>query len=144
MSQSVDSNKIVTFLCYQGFDTAMYASSWFLTLCASVFPLNAAFRIMDVFICEVRVVMGKSRLCLPCTCTSHDTAIHVHVDCMQWSTTCTCNQCFRFNIQYIHVQCTCTCITHIILFLPKWHIRLLPMWSIAVCQLPILSQFLFY
>lgn len=38
----------------QGFDTAMYASSWFLTLCASVFPLNAAFRIMDVFICEGR------------------------------------------------------------------------------------------
>ena len=31
----------------------MYASSWFLTLFASVFPLNAAFRIMDVFICEV-------------------------------------------------------------------------------------------
>lgn len=38
----------------QGFDTAMYASAWFLTLCASVFPLNAAFRIMDVFICEGR------------------------------------------------------------------------------------------
>lgn len=38
----------------QGFHTAMYASSWFLTLFASVFPLNAAFRIMDVFICEGR------------------------------------------------------------------------------------------
>ncbi|KAL9988011.1 hypothetical protein ACROYT_G002404 [Oculina patagonica] len=36
----------------QGFHTAMYASSWFLTLFASVFPLNASFRIMDVFICE--------------------------------------------------------------------------------------------
>lgn len=32
----------------------MYASSWFLTLFASVFPLNASFRIMDVFICEGR------------------------------------------------------------------------------------------
>lgn len=38
----------------QGFHTAMYASSWFLTLFASVFPLNASFRIMDVFICEGR------------------------------------------------------------------------------------------
>ena len=37
----------------------MYASSWFLTLFASVFPLNASFRIMDVFICEVR---GDKRL----------------------------------------------------------------------------------
>ncbi|XP_028518701.1 EVI5-like protein [Exaiptasia diaphana] len=38
----------------QGFHTAMYASSWFLTLFASVFPLNAAFRVMDVFISEGR------------------------------------------------------------------------------------------
>ena len=36
----------------------MYASSWFLTLFASVFPLNAAFRIMDVFICEVWLQHG--------------------------------------------------------------------------------------
>ncbi|XP_032230269.1 EVI5-like protein isoform X2 [Nematostella vectensis] len=38
----------------QGFHTAMYASSWFLTLFASVFPLNAAFRVMDMFISEGR------------------------------------------------------------------------------------------
>lgn len=69
--QSVDSNEIVTFLFYQGFDTAMYASSWFLTLCASVFPLNAAFRIMDVFICEVRVVMGNFRFVFALYCTRH-------------------------------------------------------------------------
>lgn len=47
---------VLFFICFysQGFHTAMYASPWFLTLCASVFPLNAAFRIMDVFICEVK------------------------------------------------------------------------------------------
>ncbi|XP_031562131.1 ecotropic viral integration site 5 protein homolog isoform X2 [Actinia tenebrosa] len=38
----------------QGFHTAMYASSWFLTLFASVFPLNSAFRVMDIFISEGR------------------------------------------------------------------------------------------
>ena len=49
----------------------MYASAWFLTLCASVFPLNAAFRIMDVFICEVREVMGNCSFVFSLYCTWH-------------------------------------------------------------------------
>ena len=49
-----------TVIFFQGFHTAMYASSWFLTLFASVFPLNAAFRIMDVFICEVQAFFSAA------------------------------------------------------------------------------------
>ncbi|KAK3598276.1 hypothetical protein CHS0354_022593 [Potamilus streckersoni] len=36
----------------QSFHTSMYASSWFLTLFATVFPLEIASRIMDLFISE--------------------------------------------------------------------------------------------
>lgn len=36
-----------------GFDTSMYASSWFLTLFTTTLPLDLANRIMDVFLAEV-------------------------------------------------------------------------------------------
>jgi hypothetical protein len=36
----------------QSFHTSMYASSWFLTLFATTFPLNMACRIFDVFLLE--------------------------------------------------------------------------------------------
>jgi len=39
-----------------GFDTSMYASSWFLTLFATQLPLELANRIMDVFVSEVGLV----------------------------------------------------------------------------------------
>ncbi|CAB4023734.1 ecotropic viral integration site 5 homolog isoform X4, partial [Paramuricea clavata] len=48
----------------QGFHTAMYASSWFLTLFSSVFPLNVAFRIMDMFICDGREILFKLSLAI--------------------------------------------------------------------------------
>ena len=37
----------------QSFHTSMYASSWFLTLFATVVPMSVACRVMDVFISEV-------------------------------------------------------------------------------------------
>ena len=37
----------------QSFHTSMYASSWFLTLFATVVPLSVACRVMDLFISEV-------------------------------------------------------------------------------------------
>ncbi|XP_046845877.1 EVI5-like protein isoform X2 [Xenia sp. Carnegie-2017] len=48
----------------QGFQTAMYASSWFLTLFSSVFPLNVAFRIMDMFISDGREILFRLSLAL--------------------------------------------------------------------------------
>ncbi|XP_028394922.1 EVI5-like protein isoform X2 [Dendronephthya gigantea] len=48
----------------QGFHTAMYASSWFLTLFSSVFPLNVAFRIMDMFICDGRDILFRLSLAI--------------------------------------------------------------------------------
>ncbi len=36
-----------------GFDTSMYASSWFLTLFTTQLPLELANRIMDAFMSEV-------------------------------------------------------------------------------------------
>lgn len=36
-----------------GFDTSMYASSWFLTLFTTSLPLELANRIMDLFLVEV-------------------------------------------------------------------------------------------
>ena len=48
----------------QSFHTSMYASSWFLTLFATVVPLSVACRVMDLFISEVsdsiiHVILGK-------------------------------------------------------------------------------------
>ena len=37
----------------QSFHTSMYASSWFLTLFATVVPMSVACRVMDLFISEV-------------------------------------------------------------------------------------------
>ena len=37
-----------------GFDTSMYASSWFLTLFTTSLPLELANRIMDLFLVDVR------------------------------------------------------------------------------------------
>src|SRR3569832_2089440 len=36
-----------------GFDTSMYASSWFVTLFTTQLPLDVANRIMDVYLSEV-------------------------------------------------------------------------------------------
>lgn len=36
-----------------GFDTSMYASSWFLTLFTTTLPLDLANRIMDLFLVDV-------------------------------------------------------------------------------------------
>lgn len=36
-----------------GFDTSMYASSWFLTLFTTTLPLELANRIMDLFLVDV-------------------------------------------------------------------------------------------
>lgn len=36
-----------------GFDTSMYASSWFLALFTTTLPLELANRIMDIFLAEV-------------------------------------------------------------------------------------------
>lgn len=38
----------------QSFHTSMYASSWFLTIFLTSFPLPVATRIFDIFMCEVR------------------------------------------------------------------------------------------
>lgn len=37
----------------QSFHTSMYASSWFLTIFLTSFPLSVATRIFDIFMCEV-------------------------------------------------------------------------------------------
>lgn len=37
----------------QSFHTSMYASSWFLTIFLTSFPLPIATRIFDIFMCEV-------------------------------------------------------------------------------------------
>lgn len=37
-----------------GFDTSMYASSWFLTLFTTSLPIELANRIMDLFLVDVR------------------------------------------------------------------------------------------
>lgn len=37
----------------QSFHTSMYASSWFLTIFLTSFPLPVATRIFDIFMCEV-------------------------------------------------------------------------------------------
>ncbi len=37
----------------QSFHTSMYASSWFLTIFLTCFPLPVATRIFDIFMCEV-------------------------------------------------------------------------------------------
>lgn len=42
----------------------MYASPWFLTLFASVLPLNVAFRVMDVVLMEGRDIVFKVGLAL--------------------------------------------------------------------------------
>lgn len=39
----------------QSFHTSMYASSWFLTIFLTSFPLPVATRIFDIFMCEVRL-----------------------------------------------------------------------------------------
>lgn len=39
----------------QGFHPTTYASQWFLTMFATVLPLNAVFRIMDIFLWEVGI-----------------------------------------------------------------------------------------
>lgn len=36
-----------------GFDTSMYASSWFLTLFTTTLPIDLANRIMDLFLVDV-------------------------------------------------------------------------------------------
>ena len=36
-------------------ETHMFASQWFLTLYSSKFPLHTVYRILDLFLCEVRV-----------------------------------------------------------------------------------------
>lgn len=41
-----------------GFDTSMYASSWFLTLFTTTLPLELANRIMDIFLAEVIVIIN--------------------------------------------------------------------------------------
>lgn len=48
----------------QSFHTSMYASSWFLTLFTSAFPLPVACRIMDVFLSEGMDVIFKVALAL--------------------------------------------------------------------------------
>ena len=53
--QDVYLGTLTSLLIFQGFHTAMYASSWFLTLFSSVFPPNVSFRIMDMFICDVSI-----------------------------------------------------------------------------------------
>lgn len=37
----------------QSFHTSMYASSWFLTIFLTSYPLPVATRIFDIFMCEV-------------------------------------------------------------------------------------------
>lgn len=38
----------------QRVETHMYASQWFLTIYTAKFPISMVFRIMDVYLCEVR------------------------------------------------------------------------------------------
>lgn len=52
------------YLWFQGFQTSMYASPWFLTLFASVLPLNLVFRVMDLLLVEGRDVIFKVGLAL--------------------------------------------------------------------------------
>uniref|UniRef100_A0A3Q3VZS6 Rab-GAP TBC domain-containing protein n=1 Tax=Mola mola TaxID=94237 RepID=A0A3Q3VZS6_MOLML len=56
----------------QSFHTSMYASSWFLTIFLTCFPLPVATRIFDIFMCEVRetwLVCGCVTLSFNCFCT---------------------------------------------------------------------------
>lgn len=48
----------------QSFQTSMYASSWFLTLFATVLPLNLVSRIMDVFLSEGMEIIFKVALAI--------------------------------------------------------------------------------
>ena len=54
-----------TFYCVQGFQTSMYASSWFLTLYTTALNLNLiCCRIMDVFLSEGMEIIFKMALAL--------------------------------------------------------------------------------
>lgn len=44
----------------QSFHTSMYASSWFLTLFLTTFPLSVATRVFDIFMYEVRTPSALS------------------------------------------------------------------------------------
>lgn len=48
----------------QGFQTSMYASSWFLTLYTTALNLTLSCRVMDVFLCEGMEVIFKIALAL--------------------------------------------------------------------------------
>lgn len=48
----------------QSFHTSMYASSWFLTIFLTSFPLTVATRIFDIFMCEVRTT-GRAPALIP-------------------------------------------------------------------------------
>ena len=41
-------------------ETHMYSSQWFLTIYTAKFPITMVFRVMDVFLCEVRTVMQRA------------------------------------------------------------------------------------
>lgn len=51
-------------LCLQGFQTSMYASSWFLTLFTTALNLTVSCRIMDVFLSEGMEIIFKLALAL--------------------------------------------------------------------------------
>ena len=50
----------------QKVETHMYSSQWFLTIFTAKFPISMVFRVMDVFLCEVRHNILKSTY--TCTC----------------------------------------------------------------------------
>ena len=46
-------------------ETHMYASQWFLTIYTAKFPLSIVFRILDIYLCEVRVYTCTCNMYLP-------------------------------------------------------------------------------
>ena len=48
----------------QRVETHMYSSQWFLTIFTAKFPIAMVFRIMDLYLCEVRLLATTSLLFL--------------------------------------------------------------------------------
>lgn len=51
----------------QRVETHMYSSQWFLTIYTAKFPIAMVFRIMDVYLCEVCILVVVQCALLVCT-----------------------------------------------------------------------------
>lgn len=83
----------------QSFHTSMYASSWFLTIFLTSFPLPVATRIFDIFMCEVgekKNNNGRALALIPLVWLVYDAAV---LFCLSFQP-CESRSCCRSRFQF--------------------------------------------